>query len=447
VRAVTRQSWKAMTTRNRIARSLRMLLSVAAAGGMVTAVPAGAAEPADPNTGGCHWGGTDPALFNVLYPDENANYWATFEPTHVPGLRYQIVGEFPHSRFMSFNVYNGAPMDHLYDQEIAPDPGSRNPFMLNANRKTRNRSYTIPLIDAPPPADPSERQPGALYTGGGQMGTPAPSPYFVYRVYLPDRGTGRQGGVRVPEIQAIDPQGNVVTKPLETVPCERTRRAVTDPLAGPVQGTIKGSDPTGVSGAHHPRAADPPQWSATTGLTDAYYKRITGEKPPVRGGPMSNEDNTYIAADTSISYGRVLAIRAKAPTNPTTYDGDKRMGSGDLRYWSICQNDQELRYVACLNDERIPVDDDGFFVVAVSGPRDRPANAANWIPWGPESEGRLMFRQQLPSPAFYPVSAKYAEEHEKLTGDDLAGVMGPYLPQSVYCSKARFEQDRCGLGG
>jgi hypothetical protein len=413
------------------------------AGALIATVlhPVGAA--ADP--GGCTWTfGVDSAIFNTLYPDENAEYWAGGTGALVPGFTYRITGEFPHARFISFNVYNGAPADHIFDEAIVPDPGSSNPFLPGADRTVQNRRYTIPLLPAPPPADPAQRQPGALYMGGGQHDTPNPWPYMVYRIYVPDSGTGHQGGVPLPTIEIVDPLGNVVTRPLESLSCEDARRSVTDPFAAPVHAAVQSGDPPSLP-AGAPGAANPPHFGVSTGLTDAVYARVTGESFPFRGGPASNEDNTYASASISVANGRVLAIRAKAPTFPATSSGETVMGTGELRYWSFCQNDRTLRYVACVNDERVQPDGDGSFVIAISGQSDRPANAVNWLPWGAEPEGQLIYRQMLPSTDFYPHSLRYAYDSGQLDGDALAAVMGPYLPVGVYCSKAQFEQDRCGL--
>src|SRR5690348_17083229 len=78
---------------------------------------------------------TDPATVNVAYPDGAAIYW-TGRYQAVPGTRIRITGRYPHARYMSFNVYDNLqrPLDAVADVELAPDPGSTNPFAVGASR-------------------------------------------------------------------------------------------------------------------------------------------------------------------------------------------------------------------------------------------------------------------------------------------------------------------------
>src|SRR3954447_23523133 len=106
---------------------------------------------------------TDPATVNVAYPDEAAIYWVgTYAAA--PGTRLRITGRYPHARYFSFNVYDNAqrPLDALADVEIAPDPGSVNPFAAGAPRDAAARNYTA-FIDFGP--IPQHRAPNTLYTG------------------------------------------------------------------------------------------------------------------------------------------------------------------------------------------------------------------------------------------------------------------------------------------
>jgi hypothetical protein len=389
-------------------------------------------------------GGSDQVVGNVFSPDENASYWVTALPALPSGVSYRITGQFPHARYMSFTVYNGLPSDHLLDVNVRPDPGSSNPFLPHANRNTKKRSYTIPLLPQVPPANPANRQPGALYIGGGQDGTPNPVPYIIYRVYVPDNGTGDSGGTPLPNVEIVAPSGTVANKPVESLPCQATRQQIIgalQPAGGDLDGTTLPASP-----APFPGASNPPTWSASTGSTARLAQVAPGVADQISGGAASNPDNVYIGTSTSRSFGQVLVVHAPAPTTPLTMAGEAKMGTGQLRYWSICQGDQGGRTVACLNDEQFKLDSDGGFTIAISAPADRPTNASNWLPWGPESDARLLYRQMLPSPSFYPVSAQAAIASGNTSQSGLQAVMGAYFPQAVYCSTARFEADRCGFG-
>jgi hypothetical protein len=92
------------------------------------------------------------------------------------------------------------------------------------------------------------------------------------------------------------------------------------------------------------------------------------------------------------------------------------------------------RFVECVADYEAVVDEEGFVTVVVSDPEDRPANAANWLPWGgPYYDGLLIYRHMLPAPDFAEAIQNVPE------GAPAASVMGDYFPQVRYCSKETFE--------
>src|SRR4051812_17182393 len=141
---------------------------------------------------------TDPATVNVAYPDQAAIYWSGSYAA-APGTRLRITGRYPHARYFSFNVYDNAqrPLDALADVEIAPDPGSVNPFVAGAPRDATARSYTA-FVDFGP--IPQHRAPNTLYTGTGQNGAPNFQGTFILRVYVPDKGRDETGGVGLPTV-------------------------------------------------------------------------------------------------------------------------------------------------------------------------------------------------------------------------------------------------------
>ena len=66
----------------------------------------------------------------------------------------------------------------------------------------------------------------------------------------------------------------------------------------------------------------------------------------------------------------------------------------------------------------------------VSPPNERPENAkpecgVNWLPWGPNIRGALIYRHMLPSPAF-------RQSIQAATVDKEAQTMGDVFPVSRY---------------
>src|SRR5215208_4381818 len=159
---------------------------------LMLVLPAGAAAQGLDTT--CQFALTrlDASTTNVLAVDTNAVYWGGTYAA-LPGTRIRIEGQFPHSRYMSWNVYDSAarPIDALTDSDIAPDAGSSNPFLPGADRTVTQRSYMAFVEIGPRPAQPA---PNTLYTGDSRGGT------FLYRVYVPDTGRDEKGGVPLPRL-------------------------------------------------------------------------------------------------------------------------------------------------------------------------------------------------------------------------------------------------------
>src|SRR3954470_337332 len=88
----------------------------------------------------------DADTVNVLFPDSSAQYW-TASYRAIPGTHIRIDGIYPYARYTSWNVYDPLlrPFTHKADLDIAPDPGSANPFLPGAKRNTpiEQRHYTL----------------------------------------------------------------------------------------------------------------------------------------------------------------------------------------------------------------------------------------------------------------------------------------------------------------
>ncbi|MFI5662632.1 hypothetical protein [Streptomyces sp. NPDC051684] len=111
-----------------------------------------AAESQEPATSdsaaSCFWTGpftSDQDKFNYAYVDTGALYWSS-NYTLPEGAKLTLDGAYAHARYQSLNSYEPAaatPMTALNDQQIQPDPGSRNPFLAGAKRTFPRRSWTV----------------------------------------------------------------------------------------------------------------------------------------------------------------------------------------------------------------------------------------------------------------------------------------------------------------
>jgi hypothetical protein len=393
----------------------------------------------------------DPSTVNIAFPDDSAQYWVGGYQA-IPGTRLRITGRFPHARYMSFNVYDLAlrPLDAIADVEINPAPGATNPFAAGADRTAAKRDYTVFVDFGPKPAKPA---PNTIYTGTGQNGVPNYTGTLIYRIYIPDRLTNEFGDTAIPTVE-LEPTSS------------------TGPLAPSVCGTFTKPGVTGINEALANANAipaldavtpapgrNPPRWRRFTNLvaalgygitdserTDPIYqalRRLDLDTAGGSGGFLSNIHNAYVSAIVNRQLGQVVVARFKAPTFPDTRPGVQRMPGGQLRYWSVCQNDSlTQRFVACLNDDRTVLGADGYATFVVSAPNQRPANATracgvNWLPWGVSTRSVLILRHMLPDPGFAASIQKAKVDHE-------ADTMGDGFPRSRYYARpADYEQTGC----
>ncbi|HEX2016611.1 MAG TPA: hypothetical protein VGN69_07940, partial [Solirubrobacteraceae bacterium] len=380
---------------------------------------------------------------NAAYPDEAAQYWVArvFIP---PGSHIEAAGRYPHARYISYITYTGASqaIDGIADVQIAPDPGSTNPFLAGANREAGRRSYHVNVVNT---ALPTRREPNTVYTDNGASGTDNKSSsssqgtLLIYRVYEADRGRDiPTGGVGLPTLSIVGADGSRTAIP----DCPDTSlpdAGVTPALAAAGPGAGNDLPTTGLGGRN------PPYWtrytnagnSVATGTTDnnatgdTFYPPLQGATAPLpSGGFYENVNNAYVYSFFTAGYGDVLLLRARAPTTPRTLDAQPVMGTGQLRYYSFCTNATATQYIACRNDDAIPLDASGYFTVAISTAANRPANATErcgvaWLPAGPTPQSILILRNMLPDSAFAQAVQNAKQGTEEKT-------LGPYYPRGTY---------------
>jgi hypothetical protein len=414
------------------------------------ASPAARAKSAD-KLSSCFWLGPYTSRrgpeFNEAFPDIGATYW-TARYTMPAGARLRLRGNFAHARYQSFHSYGAMqPVDSINDLATAPDPGSTNPFDPGADRTAKHRSYTISVSNDPAPSGAGLRAPNTLYAGVAGRNDQE----LIYRVYVPDRGRDFSGGAGLPQPELRLADGTVLRGD-DLCTAVGSRDNVLETSRLPLDTYLALRDQPGKPPTFP--AVDPPVFGAfyNTAFTIQCVYLDACEPNPVRsGGQYSNRDVSYVGAFLNREFGPVLILRGKLPTTPVTYEREKRMGQGQLRYWSICQNESfaTTAGAGCLYDEEVPIDQNRDYTIVTSLPADRPANAdrrcgVGFIPWPENGDGAghpddalLLIRNMLPSPTFH-----QAVQDTKVPGDE-AAVMGPYLPTATYMTKAQFEALGC----
>jgi hypothetical protein len=424
----------------------RALLGTLAVASALAVVPA----HADRN---CAWQARlDPAIVNTAYPDQFANYWVSVLPA-VPDARLTITGTYPHARYMSFVSYAATlqSADGLADVNVAPDPGSANPFVAGNARDTTdaNRRYTVHVVFGNAPA---QRAGNTLYTGNADSSKNGQTFTLIYRVYRPDDAFKDDitGGVGLP---AVAYNGT----PIPACPLQ-------DPPGNDLNQTVANQGGQNSGGTLMHPGFNPPRWhkfqnfarSLSQGVTENGYWGTTfsdAAKPAAdalpNGGFADNPDNNYVFTLLSHGYGQLAVFQAQLPQTPDTAAATT-MPIGDLRYWSMCSNDgPSQRYFACVMDDGVRpyLDANGRYTIVVSTPADRPAGIETphgreacrcvWVPWGPGGSAVMILRNMLPDPGFTNAIqfARYGFEQTD---------MGAYYPTGCYLTKIAFENGtRC----
>src|SRR5258708_6594850 len=398
---------------------------------------------------------------NVLFPDQNANYSILLYPI-VGTAGLTIDGRYPHARYMSFTTYNNQTqaIDGVNDVHVDPLDGNRadNPFIAGNRRNTDGsvRDYRVQVIPGTRPAGEVHNR---VYTTSPDSDPPRNTGHsnavmyiVIYGPYRPDKGLDPGGGEPLPAVTG-DLVGGA-TRLLDSSGCTTKP----DPNLG-VNDLLTGTSlPQLVPGGPCYPGVDPPAWHKFTNLATATAyttdncltgSSISGPAVSVtdtlpKGGFLENLDNKYVSAVLNAdAYGPLVVISSRVPTTPDTFNGAPVMGSGQLRYWSMCSNDlATTRFWGCVMDDGLTrLDPQGDYCLVLSNPANRPRNAnaahrVNWLPYGPMHSSVLIERNMLPEPTFT-YSIQNATPGQEIQG------LGPYYPSAKYTSVTDFERSGC----
>ncbi len=207
-----------------------------------------------------------------------------------------------------------------------------------------------------PPRPPGAEHHVRRARGGNLSGT------LWYRVYVPDRGRGIEGGVALPQVRASDRSrraqrstGAAAAPGAARRPPDRCARAIRRPRPPQLQEAF--GAPTAAAGRPDHRRRATPAATPRAGtcsptsrspsrdiLTDNAYTSPRTRPPtaaqvnnPSNPGIFANKDNAYVYAATSQGFGKVLIIRARAPTFASTATATRMPAGEQVRYFSMCE--------------------------------------------------------------------------------------------------------------
>jgi hypothetical protein len=399
-----------------------------------------------------------------LYPDPNSTYF--FAIMEMPaGSVLTLRGRFTHGRYMQFALYRADPLggftatgEAFVDYEIEPDPGSENPFVPGANRRTEHRDYAVRIANVDAPEDAADREQNTLYAGAGA------EIQVVYRVYLPDPGLLGDAGVGLPAYTATLADGTKLS-------AEEVRDQFNRPMLGGIPPGMPVEQWRALTDAEDNDPALSPETTPARNppLLDRYFNNkwnlIGVFKSPedrakipyhVETGFGGDPVTLFLMGFVSRGFGPVLVVRGKMPQYPDTYRGEDGNGlevmtDWESRYWSVIMSAAPPSGMGAdaLTDMQVPLDADRNYTIVVSLPEDRPANATDedgvgWMDWGTRGEGiddesnradfgLILFRFMLNNP-------NWAHDPNQIVEPGTEErIMGPYFPRMSYTDKATFE--------
>jgi hypothetical protein len=357
---------------------------------------------------------------NTAFPDAAALYWG--QPiVATTATQVSILGSYPDARAFTLSVYtpSGAPFttsvgSSLADYQIAPEPGSTNPWQSHASpggrfQVTIRSSVTTGQANVLPlPLGGSELHPG----------------YLVYRVYVPSGGSNSK--ITLPTItisQALRHQ---------TLALCQTHAPVQLPTPEPTPGGRSTS----------PRTAAPPS-------PGAFYEPAFART----GAGLPNTDIAYAEAYVlRPAAADVLVVTAKAPTFAPGESPSPWPAAGeDMRYWSMCMAvgtsgeptvantlpDGEVDY-GCRADDVTKLNPTGNYSYVIGSEAQNAAIAAvpgaTFLPFSSTQTTSLyllLLRYLLVNPTF-----PYSTQGISQTTDPSAAAtaMGPYYPKVSSCA-------------
>lgn len=434
-----------------------------------------------------------------------------------PHARYMSLQMTPSFDPASYRYDGGVGVGEvpIVDADIEPLPGHVNPFRVGAARDASRRGYRVVFhlaIGDPVALNPSFRPPffrdpgnrsnerhggallfqgpwGAKATAGHGRGQWDVGQLWL-RYYRPDVAKGPLAGVALPrahletrtgrryyiapDLDAFVRRGNAEVALSPTAPMEPT--AHPQRRYGPEHGWFKQA---GIFRAVIGGLA------LNTGWAGPEYVRLLDKGVAGRGfdlAPPNNYEQSatsathvdYLVRGMSLGRGKVAVLTGRLPTFPATRSGDPVMVAAQMRYWSLVgyevpggwsilatlfgsQRPIGLATHAVV-DEDIVLDAERNYVIVLSRPEDRPANATpangvTWVDWGPVSEVSWTVRwltvgpewtgPSAPTPGKLGSRADWAAadfDPRVISTNTHDGAMGPYLPRVHYLSRAEFEQ-------
>jgi len=362
-----------------------------------------------------------------ILPDQYANYFTYTLARTNNDMGFRIKGEFPDTRYFSFNVYSlgdNATQGSLIDYQIKTDSGLPNPFVANKDSMEVGKNFTVHIL-------PSKLNSGKLLNTL-PFRDDVKLLLMVIRLY--DYNVDDFGGVEFPTVEAFkisdkDEKINMVPaalpRPLNLRWLVR-RRSLPDmvrrlSLLYETENTVAPDESEG----------------------SKEYSTIPFHAIDTKGY-IENNDNRYLLSAITKSKDEVYVFRFKAPSYTT---GSEDINQTEVRYWSFNLGNSETYNFNAVKDEDALLDEDGYVNIVLAD-----SNAAlekrierlgyNFMEWNmPWRKGLILFRHMLANPDFEAQIDRVpaiSEGMEDFSPAEAQHYLGDYAPQGIRMTIAEF---------
>jgi len=363
-----------------------------------------------------------------ILPDQYANYFTYTVGRTRKDVGFRIKGQFPHSRYFSFNVYSlgdNTTQGSLVDYQIKTDSGLPNPFVANSDSSSTDDNYTIHIV--PDHFDQEEFQNSLAFDNDTRLLS------IVIRLY--DYDIDDYGGRELPTVEAfsLDSDNDQVKFVPKNLPTPLSLRSI-------------------VRRRSLPKMVERLSVLYETEQIERLEPTTKGsQNPPIpfhaidTKGFIENNDNRYLLAGITRQENEVYLFKFKPPTHTS---GPENINQTDVRYWSFNLGNAASYNFNALKDEDAIVADDGYVYIILADEQDQDIKRIarekkfNFLAWNmPWDEALILFRHMLADANF---EAQIDDVPAIKTGSDsftdieAQNFMGNYAPRGERMGRVQF---------
>lgn len=363
-----------------------------------------------------------------ILPDKYANYFTYTLARTNEDIGFKISGEFPDTRYFSFNVYSlgdNVTQGSLVDYQISTVSGRPNPFVANADSVVVDNQFNVHII---PSIHKDIDLPNVLpFRDDVKLLT------MVIRLY--DYNVDDFGGVDFPTVEAfsISRDNAEVSFEPQRLPRALNLRSIVRRVSLPKMVERLGL----LYKTEHKYGLDKPEEPSQSHTSIPFHAIDTR-------GFIENNDNRYLLAAITKQEDEIYYFKFKAPSYTT---GPSDINQTEVRYWSFNLGNAATYNFNALKDEDAIIDEDGYVNIILASKNVEVQELTkrlnyNFLEWNmPWEKALILFRHMLANPTFeaqidnVPPIKVETREFKKLEGQHY---MGDYAPQGIRMKKSTF---------